>query len=115
MILQARRDRLVGITNGVIRVWNRDDPNCPRTLTWTILKASVCASWNSCAFRIAGRFRFAPFANIPPDFAEGYDLIKEAGGQFYTRVLSSRAWLRRKRVRGFLQTMREHAPRRWAS
>jgi starch synthase len=115
-ILRARRDRLVGITNGVdYDVWNpATDPNLPAHFDADNLDGK-----RACKLGLLREF------NLPEDLdrpiianisrltsQKGYDLIKEAGGaildtgSFFVALGSGAS-----EYEDFLQTMRDHAPR----
>jgi starch synthase len=115
-ILQARSDRLVGITNGVdYDVWNpATDPNLPAHFDANNLDGK-----RACKLELLRSFGL-PFdldrpiiANISRLTAQkGYDLIEEAGGAIletgaYFIALGSGA----SEYEDYLQLMRDYAPR----
>lgn len=115
-ILRARRDRLVGITNGVdYDVWNpAADPNLPAHYD-----ADNLAGKRACKLELLRGFGLPEDLNRPIianisrlTSQKGYDLIKEAGGAIlatgaYFIALGSGA----SEYEDFLQKMRDYAPR----
>jgi starch synthase len=116
-ILRARRDRLVGITNGVdYDVWNpATDPNLPAHFDADNMEGKrACKRELLHGFGLPQDLDRPIIANISRLTSQkGYDLIKEAGGAIletgaFFVALGSGA----SEYEDFLQTMRDHAPRR---
>lgn len=116
-ILRARRDHLVGITNGVdYDVWNpATDPDLPAHFT-----AADLTGKRMCKLDLLRRFNLpedldrpliASISRLTPQ--KGFDLIKEAAGQ----ILGAGAFLvslgsGAREYEDFFQALRDHAPRR---
>jgi len=114
-ILRARRDRLVGITNGVdYDVWNpATDPHLPAHYDINSLDGKrECKRALLREFWLPEDLDRPVIANISRLTAQkGYDLIKEAGGAIletgaFFVALGSGA----SEYEDFLQAMRDHAP-----
>jgi starch synthase len=115
-ILRARRDRLVGITNGVdYDVWNpATDPHLPAHYDADNLEGKrICKRELLRGFGLPEDLERPIIANISRLTSQkGYDLIKEAGGA----ILDSGAFFvalgsGASEYEDFLQAMRDHAPR----
>jgi starch synthase len=115
-ILRARRDRLVGITNGVdYEVWNpATDTHLPAHFDAGHLEGKrACKLELLRGFGLPEDLDRPVIANISRLTSQkGYDLIKEAGGAIletgaFFIALGSGA----SEYEDFLQTMRDHAPR----
>ncbi|PYS51793.1 MAG: hypothetical protein DMF68_03055 [Acidobacteria bacterium] len=115
-ILRARRDRLVGITNGVdYDVWNpATDPHLPAHYDINNMDGKrECKRALLREFWLPEDLDRPIIANISRLTAQkGYDLIKEAGGAIletgaFFVALGSGA----SEYEDFLQAMRDHAPR----
>ena len=116
-ILRARRDRLVGITNGVdYDIWNpATDPNLPAHFDADNLEGKrECKRELLRTFGLPEDLDRPIIANISRLTAQkGYDLIKEAGGAIletgaFFIALGSGA----SEYEDYLQLMRDHAPHR---
>jgi starch synthase len=115
-VLRARRDRLVGITNGVdYDVWNpATDPHLPAHFNADNLDGK-----RACKLDLLRRFGLPEDLNRPLIASitrliaqKGYDLVKEASGAIlstgaYFVALGSGA----EEYENLLQAMRDHSPR----
>jgi starch synthase len=115
-VLRARRDRLVGITNGVdYDVWNPEsDPHIPAHFN-----ADDLAGKRICKLELLRRFSLPEDTERPVIASitrltsqKGYDLIKEAAGAILdTGVTFIALGSGASEYEDLLQRMRDHAPR----